>query len=166
MPNYPVVASADDGYTGTTNDTAGDTFAASWTYGPDAHLTGFVNINTSAIGTDEITAATFWFYHLGYTLTAPAATRHRRIKVGGTAILDTTVAAGAAGWKSEVLTAGELALINKTGVTAILFEVDDPAAGGRNWQVQAWDYGDHSRAPYLAVTHAPAGGPTKFSILR
>lgn len=166
MPNYAVAASADDGYTGTTNNTSGDSIVASWTYGPDTHLTGFANINTSAIGTDTISAATLWFYHTGYTLTAPATTRHRRIKVGGTAILDTTVAAGAAGWKSEVLTAGELALINKTGITAILFEVDDPGAGGRQWSLQSWDYSDHSRACYLAVTHAAAGGPTKFSILR
>jgi hypothetical protein len=166
MPNYPVTASADDGYTGTINDTAGTAISAAWTYGPDTHLTGFANIDTSAIGTDTISAATLWFWHVGYTLTSPAPTRQRRIKVGGTTILDTTVAAGAAGWKSEVLTAGEFALINKTGVTNVLFEVDDPAAGGRNWQVQAWDYGDHSRAPYLAVTHAAAGGPTKFSILR
>lgn len=164
MPNYAVTASADDGHTGSVNDTSGTTISASWTYGSDVQTTGFANIDTSAIGTDTISAATFWFYHVGYTLTSPAPSRHRRIKVGGTAILDTTTAAGGAGWKSEALTAGELALINKTGVTAILFEVDDPSSGGRNWQVQSWDYSDHSRACYLAVTHAAAGGPTKFSI--
>ena len=166
MANYAVAASADDGYTGTINDTSGTTIVAAWTYGPDTQLTGFANINTSAIGTDTISAATLWFWHVGYTLTSPAPSRQRRIKVGGTTILDTTVAAGAAGWKSEVLTAGELALINKTGVTNVVFEVDDPGSGGRSWQLQSWDYSDHSRAPYLAVTHAPAGGPTKFSILR
>lgn len=166
MANYPVVASADDGYTGTTNDTPGDSILASWTYGPDTHLTGFADLDTSAIGSDAISAATLWFYHLGYTLTSPASTRHRRIKIAGTTVLDTTVAAGAAGWKSLVLTSGQLALINKTGLTQVTFEVDDPAAGGRLWTLQAWDYGDHSRACYLAVTHAPAGGPTRMLILR
>ena len=164
MANYAVAASADDGYTG---NTTGDEIIAQHVYVPfELHTYGFADIDTSPIGTDTISAATLWFYHLGYTLTAPAPTRHRRITVGGTTILDTTVAAGAAGWKSEVLTAGELALINKTGMTHVEFEVDDYTAGGRQWRLQAWDYSDHSRACYLAVTHAPAGGPTKFSILR
>ena len=166
MPNYPVTASADDGYTGTASDTAGGEIVADWDYTLSSHRMGFADIDTSAIGTDSIIAATLWFWHVRYTLTSPATTQHRRITVGGTTILDVTGVAGASGWKSEVLTEGELALINKTGMTHVTFEVDDPGVGGRIWRLQAWDYGDHSRAPYLAVTHAPAGGPTKFSVLR
>ena len=166
MANYAVAASANDGYVGTTNDTAGNELRAEYSVVSGEVTAGFADIDTSAIGTDTISAATLWFYHVGYTLTTPALGRRRIIRVGGTTILDTTVSAGTAGWKSEALTAGELALINKTGTTRVLFDVDDPGAGGRLWRLQAWDYSDHSRACYLAVTHAPAGGPTKFSILR
>lgn len=169
MPNYAVSASAKDGTNGSGANTNGTSLVASYNYTTGdptgAPSDGFALIDTSAIGTDTITAATLYWYHTGYTKTKTNA-YSRRIRVGGTAILDTSATPAAAGWHSEALTSGELSLINKTGETGIGFEMNDPGTGFNAWTIQSWDYGDHSRACYLAVTHAAAGGPTKFSVLR
>ena len=170
MPNYPVAASAKDETIGHAANTTGVILTAK-VVNTLGGLTsyGTALIDTSAIGTDVISAATFYWYHVLYNKTKAAA-YHRRIKIdglSGLSLLDSSATPAAAGWHSEVLTSDEIARINKTGDTRIDFIVDDP--GGiydRYWEVQAWDYGDHSRACYLAVTHAAAGGPTKFSILR
>jgi len=168
VPNYAVGASNKDGYTGTdgSSDSA-TTMLAKFvnSIGPNNSY-AWANIDTSAIGTDTISAATFYWYHVGYSKTK-AASYHRRIRVGGTAILDSSATPAAAGWHNQALTSGQLSLINKTGETAILFEVNDPGDPyDRVWTIQTWDYTGHGRACYLAVTHAAAGGPTKFSILR
>lgn len=156
---------ADDGSSSSTATTMTAKFVNSLGYPPGTSY-GKALIDTSAIGTDTISAATFYWYHTAYTKTK-AATYHRKITVGGTAILDSTSTPAAAGWHNEALTSGEFALINTSGDTEIRFIVDDPGDPyDRNWSIQSWDYSDHSRACYLAVTHAPAGGPTKFSILR
>lgn len=172
MADYPVTASAKDetvsdyGIDSTTATTMQANFINS--LGSPARTSyGKALLDTSAIGTDTISAATLYWYHESYTKTK-AATFHRRIKVGGTAVLDSSATPAAAGWHSEALTSGELALINKTGETEVLFDVADPGGSyDRSWAVRSWDNGGAGAyACYLAVTHAPAGGPTKFSILR
>ncbi len=170
MPNYPVTASNKDGYTGSVGsfDTTTTLIAECVnSLGDPITANAWANIDTSAIGTDTISAATLYWYHVSYTK-SKSATYHRRVRVGGSAILDNSDTPAAAGWHSEALTSGELSLINKTGDTAIGFEVDDPGSSyDRVWSIQAWDYTPTgTRACYLAVTHAAAGGPTKFSILR
>jgi hypothetical protein len=172
VSNYAVNASADDETVGDGATTTGTAMVAKFLNSlGGVYAYGRALIDTSAIGTDTISAATFYWYHNSYTKTK-AASFHRRIKLGtylgGTSILDSTATPPAAGWHSEALTSGELSLINKTGDTEVIFDVDDP--GGtydRLWQIAAWDYvPTGTRACYLAVTHAAAGGPTKFSILR
>ena len=171
MSNYAVSASADDETVGHGASTTGvDLIAKVLNSAGGLISNGRALIDTSAIGTDVISAATLYWYHVVYTKTK-AATFHRRINIDdilvGLSILDSAATPAAAGWHSEVLTPGEIALINKTGYTELFFLVDDPGgAYDRYWEVQSWDYGDHSRACYLAATHAAAGGPTKFSILR
>jgi hypothetical protein len=167
VPNYPVTTSARDETTGYGANTNGVALVSLFDNLNTRDSYGEATIDTSAIGTDVISAATFYWYHDGYTKTK-AASYQRLIYLGGTLIFNDTGTPAAAGWHSHELTSGELALINKTGDTGVLFDVGNP--GGtyfRNWQVAAWDYGGAgARACYLAVTHAPAGGPTKFSILR
>ena len=172
MPNYPVTASAKDETIGDGANTNGTTLVAKFLNalgGLESY--GKALIDTSAIGTDVISAATLYWYHVSYTKTK-AATFHRRIKIGGLSglsLLDSTATPPAAGWHSEVLTPSEIALINQTGETEIRFIVDDPGSTyDRLWTLQSWDYvPTGTRACYLAVTHAPAsGGPTTFSILR
>lgn len=172
MPNYPVTASAKDetisdyGASSTTSTVMTANFLNS--LGSPARTSyGRALLDTSAIGTDTITAATLYWYHEAYTKTK-AATFDRRIIVGGTEILHSAATPAAAGWHSEALLSGELALINKTGETEVLFEVGDPGGSyDRSWTVRSWDNGGAGAyACYLAVTHAAAGGPTKFSILR
>lgn len=167
MPNYPVTASAKDETVGSGANTNGAALVVSFLNSAGGlNSYGRALIDTSAIGTDVISAATVYWYHDSYSKTKAAAF-HRRVQVNGTAVLESSATPAAAGWHNEVLTSGELALINKTGETEIHFEVDDPGSTyDRTWSVAAWDYGDHSRACYLVVTHAAAGGPTKFSILR
>lgn len=121
-------------------------------------------IDTSAIGTDTISAATLYWYHVGYTTNT---TYSRIIKVGVDTILNSTATPAAAGWHSEALTSGELAQINKTGSTLVEFDVGTPGKNKyRTWEIRTWDYSGNAHGAYIAVTHAPAGGPTKFSILR
>jgi hypothetical protein len=167
VPNYAVGASAKDETVGSGANTTGvdlNAFFSNTLGGLTSY--GKALIDTSAIGTDVISAVRVYWYHVSYTKTK-AATYHRRVKVGGSAVLDSSATPAAAGWHSQDLTSGQFSLINKTGETELRFEVDDPGSTyDRTWVVQAWDYGDHSRACYLAVTHAAAGGPTKFSILR
>lgn len=170
MPNYAVAASGKDetlGYGANTNDT---TLSIGYTYllgDPiGSPSTGQALIDTSAIGTDTITAATLYWYHTGYTKTKTNAFS-RQISVGASQILNSSATPGGEGWHNEVLTSGEFASINKTGETTVSFGMTDPGTGFNSWTIQAWDYvPTGSRACYLAVTHAPAGGPTRFSILR
>lgn len=167
MPNYAVSASAKDETVGSGANTGGTLLLALWNNSFATQSYGKALINTSAIGTDVISAAAFKWYHHDYTKTKAASYR-RRITIGGTDILVSTATPAAAGWHSEDLTSGELALINKTGETEVLFNVDDPGSTYfRSWNVRSWDYdGAGGFACYLQVTHAPAGGPTRFSILR
>jgi hypothetical protein len=130
------------------------------------HLEAYAYIDTSPIGTDVISAATLYWYHVSYTKTPKAETYQRFIGVGASVILDSAATPPAAGWHSHALEAGELASINKTGNTGVWFQVGDPTTQQRYWQIRAWDYSPTGTySCYLAVTHAPAGGPTKVSIL-
>ena len=166
MPNYPVTTSARDGVTGTHPDTTATLLRAEENNSSGVHNLVFADIDTSAIGTDTITAATLYWYHDSYTKTK-AATFSRNVLVGGVNIFNSSATPAAAGWHSEALTGGELVNINKTGDTAIEFSVDDPGSTYfRLWTIRAWDYDSGASACYLAITHAAAGGPTKMTIVR
>lgn len=168
MPNYPVTASVKDETVGTGANTNGTTLAAVINNALASSSYGYARLDTAAIGTDVISAATLFWYHDGYTKTKTVAFS-RKITIGTATILDSTATPAAVGWHSEVLTAGEFAEINKTGETIVQFLVNDPGGSDfRSWLVRAWDFvPTGTYACYLDVTHAPAsGGPTRFSILR
>lgn len=128
-----------------------------------------IHLDTSGIGTDTISAATFhWYAHTASTKGPKAATWDHYIEFNsGATFYSNTSAAEPAGWSSHALTGGELAGINKSGDTVINFMVPDPGSTyGRKWQIRAWDYvpnGDFSA--YLEITHAASGGPTKMTII-
>lgn len=128
---------------------------------------GVADINTSALSGKVIDSATFNWYHVSYSVSPKGLTPQKYISIDGQGSIYSNSSAATAGWKSVTLTAGQLAWINKTGTTRFTFGVDLLAleAQSKTWDVQSWDYGDHSRACYLAVTYHDAG-VTKFSILR
>lgn len=168
MPNYPVTASNKDQTVGTNASTTSTVITIAYNYGttPTTYSYGLADIDTSAIGTDVISAATFYWYHAAYTKTKTNSFS-RIITVGSVTILDSSGTPPAAGWHSQVLDSTAIAQINKTGDTQIQFNMADPTVGFNTWTVRSWDYdGAGGYACYLAVTHAPAGGPTRFSILR
>lgn len=167
MPNYPVTASAKDETVGAGATTTGVDMTVSYstTLGGTSS-TGVANLDTSAIGTDTITAATLYWYHSAYTK-SKLGTYNRLITVGGHGVLNSTATPPAAGWHSVALDATAQGYINKTGDTQVIFDVGNANPYDRQWTIRAWDYGGAGAyACYLAVTHAAAGGPTKFSILR
>jgi hypothetical protein len=166
MPNYPVAASEFDEQLGTGANTTGTEIVASINNLIGANSYGYIRLDTSAIGTDTITSATLHWYHVGYTKSKTVGFS-RRITVGASVVLDSALTPPAAGWHSEVLDPGELGDINPAGDTLVQFSVLDPGGlENRSWTIQTWDYTDHSRACYLEVAHAAAGGPTKFSVIR
>lgn len=168
MANYAVSASADDETIGDGASTTATVMLAHFNYGvtPATASYGSGRIDTSPIGTDTISAATFYWYHNAYTKTKANAYT-RGVWVGGVSILSSSANPGAAGWHSQTLNSTAIAAINKSGYTAFSFTVDDLGSGTNNWQVRAWDYdGTGGSACYLAVTHAPAAGTARFSILR
>jgi hypothetical protein len=169
MANYPVTASNKDGTAGDSHDDTSALLSATQNNDPisPAYNYAWAELDTSAIGTDVISAATLYWYHSSYTKTK-AATYGRVITVGASTILNTAATPAAAGWHSEVLTSGELASINKTGDTTVHFQVGNPGSTYfRTWQLRAWDYdGAGGFACYLEITHAPAGGPTRMTIVR
>jgi hypothetical protein len=167
--NYPVTSSADDwqdGYSGKI-DNLDELLVQSWWPSEDpGYDLGYADLDTSGIGTDTISAATLYWYHVNYAKERTLGYQ-RTITVGSATIFSDTSAPGAAGWHSHALTSGELAQINKTGKTRVSFYAGAGlgSTGYREWTIKAWDYGDHSLAVYLEVTHAPPGGPTKASII-
>lgn len=131
---------------------------------------GYMNIDTSAIAGDDISAATFWWYNNAYSTVGKPAHLSRIyimntgaswVQIWSSAVVLTT------GWKSHALTSGELAYIQKGGETRMRFTVDDPGvAKAITWNVRAYEYvTSPDFAGYLAITHAapPAGSP-KVSI--
>lgn len=171
MPTYGVAASNKDGWAGTNGPSTTDTVLRaeqSRLLDPDLVRYGWAKIDTSPIGTDEISAATLWWYTESCIKSPKSETFDHYIQiVGGGAIYASTVQE-AAGWKSHALGAGELSLINKTGETEIMFAQNLPTLpdGGRTWLIRSWDYTPNGTySVYLVVTHAAAGGPTKMTIL-
>jgi len=166
VPNYAVGASADDQTLGDGANTNGTLLVVTYNYGTTVFSHADATIDTSAIGTDTISAATFYWYHHAYTKTKTNSF-HRLITLESTGIFNSSATPGAAGWHSVALDATGIAAINKTGNTMITFSMNDPTSGFNTWSIRSWDYdGAGGYACYLAVTHAPGGGPTKFSILR
>jgi len=166
VTNCHVPNSGSDGVTGTYPDTSATVLIAMSNIAVGEYLTAVIDIDTSPIGTDAISAATLYWYHVSYTKTPKAETYQRLISVGSSTILDSTATPPAAGWHSHALEAGELASINKTGNTRVWLQVGDPTIQQRNWQIRAWDYSPTGTfSCYLEVTHAAAGGPTTVSIL-
>jgi len=168
MATYPVASGDKDGTFGDGSNTDGVGLVAKYVYSlgdPPPNSGGYAYIDTSAIGTDTISAATLYWYHSAYSK-SKAAAFSRIIQVGTEVVLNSS-ATPSVGWASQVLNSTAIAQINKTGETLISFGVDDPNPYDRTWSVRAWDYDSGTSACYLDVTHAPAaGGPTRFSILR
>jgi hypothetical protein len=169
MAEYHCTASNDDGQAGNDANSNATTMIAEWSLllSPNVISSGYANIDTSAIGTDEITAATLYWYTEADIKYPKAETFDKYIKIGSTVVWSST-SIQSAGWASHALTAGELALINKSGDTAVTFHQVEPTQfqGFRRWTLRTWDYtpnGDYS--VYLVITHAAAGGPTKMTIL-
>jgi hypothetical protein len=170
MTDYAVGASANDGTGGTGGsapNTTGTILSAEINSGLSADTFGWANIDTSAIGTDTISAASIHWVHHGYTK-PKAIAFSRLIYVDSTIILDTADAPGiSGGWDSHDLTAGEFSLIDTSGVTAIVFDVADPGGSNyRKWDIRAWDYDGGISDAYLSITHAAAGAPPRTTILR
>lgn len=168
MATYPVATGDKDGTAGDAANTDGVGLVAMYVHSlgdPAPNSGGYAYIDTSAIGSDVISAATLYWYHQSYTKTKSLA-YSRTIYVGASLVLNSS-ATPSAGWNSEALSGAELAEINTSGETLVQFGVADPGTGDRVWTVRAWDYdGSGTYACYLEVTHAPAtGGPTRFSIL-
>jgi len=167
MALYPVAASNKDETVGSGASTTDPSMLSTYNYTAGTYSYGRAYIDTSAIGTDVISAATFYWYHQAYTKTKTNAFS-RIIRIGGLGFLSSSSNPGAAGWHSQALTAGQFSQINTSGETEIGFDMNDPGVGFNAWTIRAWDYdGAGTYACYFDVTHAPAsGGPTRFSILR
>lgn len=160
-----VTSGADDGQVSAPQGTGTLMWATtSWfTALPDTDWC-FSDIDTVSIGTDTITAVDFYWYQDSYNRSGSKSTYI--INLGGTQILsDQTNRPN--GWSSYSLTAGQLSLINKTGKTYIYYAVGtaEKLYDYRSWNIRTYEYGS-SNDPYLVITHGPAGGPTKMTILR
>jgi hypothetical protein len=169
MTNYPVVNNADDYYynSNTGNVTGTNTLFATKNnvVVPNYQETIYLKIDTSGIGTDEISSATLYFYIHGYTFSgrpAPARTFF--------AVIDGTYNIGSGthvsnGWYSLALDSTAIGYINKTGTTDIYLAVQDPSRGyARSMEVRAKEYtGDYEA--YLEVKHVPASSGQVIKII-
>ena len=169
MTDYHCTVSADDGQGGTGAHTSGTLNEAEYNrfIDPAASSFAYAHIDTSAIGTDVISAATLHYYCNNNTKFPKTLAHNNYIQISTTTIFS-TASKVPSGWNSHALTSGGLSLINKSGDTFIYWRVGGGLLIGetRNWWIRAWDYtptGDFSA--YLAITHAPAGGPTKMTIV-
>ena len=167
MPNYAVAAGNKDETVGYSANNTGSQMVAQYSTAlGDVSSLGRAYIDTSPIGTDTITAADLFWYHTSYTK-SKLTTYSRLISINGVGILNSSATPAAAGWHSQALDATAIAAINKTGESIIIFDVDNANPYDRAWSIRAWNHVPTGvSACYLRVTHAPAGGPTRFSILR
>lgn len=166
MPNYTAGASNKDGTTGYLANTTGPYLTAYYEGTLGNNSAGYALLDTSPIGTDTITAAVLYWYHGSYTIAGKGTTYNRNVNINYTLVFSASTS-GSVGWNSQVLTAGQYALINKTGETHVGFFVTNPGSGkARTWTIRSWDYSSSTaNTVYLAVTHVSAGGVTKRSII-
>ncbi len=167
---YHCLNSLDDRQIGTDANTGDITMDAREIWDIGASSQGRATLDTSAIGSDTITAATLhWYTHVDSTKFPKANTWAHAIRIiGGSTIYENTTAKESAGWSSHALTGGELAEINTSGDTEFEFAVGAVGSStySRLWFLRTWDHtpnGDYS--VYLEVTHAAAGGPTKMTVV-
>jgi len=165
MTDYPVATGVDDftirftDGSGTTTDYTATTLLASFSRVLAPYFTdsAYMECNTSAIpDADVISAATFYFYASAYTISKGVTKTYILwMGVGGSAVIIKTGTFVSAGWINEILTASELLLIEKAGLTQFRVSVDDPGAlKSRSMTITALESGTNTA--YLSVTHAPA----------
>ncbi len=171
MPAYHCLNSLDDRQLGSGASTTGTTITIQDNNVLALQSTARIDLDTSGIGTDTITAATiYWYNNVASTKHKDATWDHRIYfyngSVKGSMIYQNTTGAEPIGWRSHALTSGELAEINKTGDTLFLFEVPDPGnpLWHRTWVIRAWDFVPNGTfSVYLEVTHA--SGATKVHMI-
>jgi len=159
---YYVAAAADDWYNkNTTGDVTGTSLLFAGVVNsmfPPFTYSALAEIDTSGIGTDVISAATFYLDSGAYTASR-RVTKTYKIQIYDGVSAYVTIKSGtwsAAGTISEVLTGGELAYINKTGKTKFRVITDDPGAGkDRSMSINAYET-SQATAMRMDVTHAPA----------
>ena len=101
---------------------------------------GHVQIDTSGIGSDTIVSGNLYYYHGSYSKSTEVG-YHRGINLNGTTIFNSTDTPPASGWVTLALTPAQLALINKTGFTMVIFWVADPGGAYlRIWAVRAKEF--------------------------
>lgn len=169
MPTtYDIATNADDWYQVVGGSTVTGTILLKADFNnvlfPSVESWAIGDIDTSGIGTDIVSNATFYFYADSYTvLPARRGAPTKTYKIWMLKTDETNwmlIKSGtytATGWISEVLTAAEYAEIDRDGKTRFRITVDDPGAGkARILQVRAREYtteGDWDM--YLLVSHAP-----------
>jgi hypothetical protein len=172
MANYPVSAGADDWYdklvdgVGNTKYEGTTTLYAGWnrTITPWSRDDASADIDTSAIGTDTISAATLNIYLHSYAASKGTSQTYY-VRIGsGSSYQVVHSGTFSAGWLSINL-ASYLANINKTGVTRVLVSTDDPGnVKFRALQVRAYEYGSSNQI-YFDITHAPAASGATLRLL-
>jgi hypothetical protein len=162
MTRYDVTANIDDWYLPNTAGRVDGTTTLSVSYNnnisPSIYSVGFGDIDTSAIGTDVISAASLFIYIHSYTSTKFVTKTFRITMDDGTYHFIYEGTFTAAGWYEIPLTSDEFAYINKTGDTHMIIGVSSPGAlKQRIMNVRAREYvteGNYSM--YMNITHAPA----------
>jgi hypothetical protein len=121
MTRYDVTANIDDWYLPSTAGRVDGTTTLSVSYNnnvsPSVYTVGFGDIDTSAIGTDVISAASLFIYIHSYTATKFVTKTFRITMDDGTYHFIYEGTFTAAGWYEIPLTSDEFAYINKTGDT-------------------------------------------------
>jgi len=180
MANYTITTGNDDFYTtrpdggSISTDYTNTTliFERNNIIYPSITRIAFGDINTDAIpDTDVISAATLYFYFDSYTA-GRGSTKTYNVWIlkadESSYILIHSGTFVSAGWYSVVLTASEIAEIDKVGKTMFRFTVDDPGAlKARRVYIRAYEYdAGHTYPMYLDVTHAaPSTGVITRTLL-